>query len=229
MERRPRNYFQQDVPHLRANTYSATEHHLQKLVSAGRATSPSKRFLRDGASPRNYFLQDVPRLRANTFSGTERQPRNYFLQDVPHDGASSPTLLSDASATSLRKHFLRDGASLRNYFLQDVPPLRANTFSGTESQPRNYFLQAVPHDGASSPTLLSDASATSLRKHFLRDGASPRNYFLQDVPPLRANTFSRTERQPRNYFLQDVPTTIGTRRLDHNLCRCPFIDKAQPR
>jgi len=146
------NYFLQDAPPLRANRFSGgggrlprttfcrTRHLSEQtvsqgwsvcpeLLSAGRATSPSKQVLRGGSSAPNYFLQDVPPLRANSFSGLDRLPPNYFLQDVP----------------PLRSNSFSGAERLPpNYFLQDVPLPQANTLSGTERHPRNSVLQDVP-------------------------------------------------------------------------------------
>jgi len=54
-----------------------------KLLSAGRATSSSKHFFRDGASAPRLLSAGPDISPSKHFSGTERQPRNYFLQDVP--------------------------------------------------------------------------------------------------------------------------------------------------
>jgi len=92
-----------------------------KLLSAGRAASPSKHT-----------------SRANTLSWTERQPRNFFLPELLSaghatspdkyfvgDGASAPGQLSAGHARSPSKYFVTE-CHPRNCLLQDVPPPRAN-------------------------------------------------------------------------------------------------------
>jgi len=82
--------------HISEQTLSQRWSISPKLRSTGRATPPSKHFLR--------YESSAPKL---LFAARAISPSKHFLRD----GASAPKLLSAGRATSPSKHFLRDGAS----------------------------------------------------------------------------------------------------------------------